>query len=260
MNTFDYIVVGGGSGGCVVASRLSENPSVSVALLEAGGKGDDWVIKIPIALFLMVASSLNNHWSEMGNVGWSYEEVLPYFKRAEDNRTARRVHSGTMVPILGLVAMHIVLACNFTSQESPAGWCAREASVARVATLATDASDHPDDTEETKIIIEQMPSRPGSTLLRNGTAGVTGRVVLNRAEIVIANRKFAANAAIDEHSAPFEIDVICLDREGFVSVGGESSAFRAGERVVWPAGVDRRLWTQGVAGPRAVRPLWQVYA
>jgi quercetin dioxygenase-like cupin family protein len=95
-------------------------------------------------------------------------------------------------------------------------------------------------------VIEQMPRPDWQPLLRTGTVGVTGRVALNRAGIVIANLKFAANATIDEHSAPFEIDVICLDGAGFVSVGGESSVIRAGERVVWPAGVNHRLWTDGV--------------
>jgi quercetin dioxygenase-like cupin family protein len=97
------------------------------------------------------------------------------------------------------------------------------------------------------IMIEHMPRPNWQPLNREGTVGVTGRVLLNRAAIVIANLRFAANATIDEHSAPFEVDVICLDGEGFVSVGDKSSAFRAGERVVWPAGVDHRLWTQGSA-------------
>ena len=97
------------------------------------------------------------------------------------------------------------------------------------------------------MMIEPVPKPNWQPLVRNGTVGVTVRVLLNRAAIGIANLKFAANATIDEHSAPFEIDVICLDGEGFVSVDGKSSAFRAGERVVWPAGVNHKLWTQDVA-------------
>mgnify|MGYP002384118365 CR=1 FL=1 len=128
-DTFDYVVVGGGSGGCAVASRLSEDPNLSVALLEAGGKGDNWVVTTPGALVLMVAGKVNNwafdtvpqkglngrtgyqprgktlggssainamvyirghksdydHWAALGNTGWSYADVLPYFKRSEDN-------------------------------------------------------------------------------------------------------------------------------------------------------------------------------
>src|SRR6195952_2619771 len=128
-DTFDFIVVGGGSGGCAVAGRLSEDPGTSVALLEAGGRNDNWVVTTPGALVLMVAGKVNNwaletvpqpglngrigyqprgkglggssainamvyirghrndydQWADLGNAGWSYDDVLPYFKRAEDN-------------------------------------------------------------------------------------------------------------------------------------------------------------------------------
>ena len=60
METVDYIILGGGSAGCVVASRLSEDDTTSVALLEAGGNGDEWIVKVPVATFLMVASNTNN--------------------------------------------------------------------------------------------------------------------------------------------------------------------------------------------------------
>ena len=94
------------------------------------------------------------------------------------------------------------------------------------------------------MIIEHVPRFHWTPLPREGTAGVVARVMLNRAGIAIANLRFAANATIDEHSAPFEVDVICIAGEGFVSVGNDSSAFRAGDRVVWPAGVNHRLWTE----------------
>ena len=128
-DTFDFVVVGAGSGGCAVASRLSEDPRTSVALLDAGGTNDNWVVTTPGALVLMVAGKVNNwafdtvpqpglngrigyqprgkglggssainamvyirghrsdydQWASLGNSGWSYADVLPYFKRSEDN-------------------------------------------------------------------------------------------------------------------------------------------------------------------------------
>ena len=128
-DTFDFVVVGAGSGGCAVAGRLSEDPATSVALLDAGGRNDNWVVTTPFALVLMVAGNVNNwafntvpqkglngrigyqprgkglggssainamvyirghradydHWASLGNTGWSFNDVLPYFKRAENN-------------------------------------------------------------------------------------------------------------------------------------------------------------------------------
>jgi choline dehydrogenase-like flavoprotein len=51
-DTADSLVVGGGSAGCVVASRLSEDPVTSVVLLEAGGDNNDWVVNTPATFFL----------------------------------------------------------------------------------------------------------------------------------------------------------------------------------------------------------------
>jgi choline dehydrogenase-like flavoprotein len=129
MDEFDYLVIGGGSSGCVVAGRLSEDPGISVALLEAGGMGDGLVITTPAAGVLTVPTRLHNwafetepqsglngrrgyqprgkalggssainamvytrghrwdydHWASLGNAGWSFDEVLPYFKKSECN-------------------------------------------------------------------------------------------------------------------------------------------------------------------------------
>lgn len=127
---FDYVIVGGGSAGCVLAARLSEDPSVRVALLEAGGPNDRLLNRVPTgALIHMMgrgacnwafetvpqrhlngrrgyqprgrglggSSSINamiylrgqrqdyDDWSAGGAHGWSWAEVLPYFKRAENN-------------------------------------------------------------------------------------------------------------------------------------------------------------------------------
>ena len=139
---FDYVIVGGGSAGATLASRLSEDASVSVCLLEAGGEGRDIFVRAPFGIIAMLpgrpmkinnwayqtvpqvglngrrgyqprgkalggSSAINamlyirghpsdyDGWADMGCDGWSYEEVLPYFKRSEGNaRGADALHGG----------------------------------------------------------------------------------------------------------------------------------------------------------------------
>ena len=123
----DYIIVGAGSAGCVLANRLSADPTITVTLLEAGGRDSSPFIHMPAGYRqLMISgavdwgyhtvpqkhcygrsfhwprgkvlggsSSINgmvyirghatdfDHWAQLGNRGWSYADVLPYFKRAE---------------------------------------------------------------------------------------------------------------------------------------------------------------------------------
>ena len=66
LQEFDYVVVGGGSAGCVMASRLSEDQNVSVALLEAGPTDSSVLIHCPLGLALM---------AQTGQANWSYETV-----------------------------------------------------------------------------------------------------------------------------------------------------------------------------------------
>lgn len=142
-DTVDYLVVGGGSAGCVLAARLSEDPQVQVALLEAGPPDTSVLIHCPAGLALLAkngqanwafqtepqpglggrrgyqprgkvlggSSSVNamiyarghaadyDAWAAAGNAGWSWSEVLPYFRKAEHNERGADAFHGTGGPL-----------------------------------------------------------------------------------------------------------------------------------------------------------------
>ena len=138
----DYVIVGAGSAGCVLAARLSEDPSVDVLLLEAGGPDTAAELHVPALFPLAFKSSLDwdlygeeepglggrrlylprgrviggsssinamiylrghradfDGWAEQGCTGWSYDEVLPYFKRSEDNERGEDEFHGVGGPL-----------------------------------------------------------------------------------------------------------------------------------------------------------------
>lgn len=153
MSEFDYVIVGGGAAGCVLANRLSEDPALRVALVEAGPDRNarKAIVKMPLAMVTFMAPALAflggpkfmswfetepepglqgrqialprgkgmggstnvngqiyirgqredfDRWRELGNAGWGYDDLLPYFKKIEtfealaDARSARHVELG----------------------------------------------------------------------------------------------------------------------------------------------------------------------
>ncbi|RIX81676.1 GMC family oxidoreductase [Acidovorax cavernicola] len=145
MAEFDYVIVGGGSGGATLASRLSEDPSVTVCLIEAGGDGRGILVRAPAAVVAMLPGRprLNNYayqtvpqsglngrrgyqprgrclggssainamlyirghredyddWARAGCAGWSFDEVLPHFLRAEGNQRGASALHGADGPL-----------------------------------------------------------------------------------------------------------------------------------------------------------------
>jgi choline dehydrogenase len=144
VDRYDYIIIGAGSAGCVLANRLTQDPNCKVLLLEAGGKDNSVLVKMPAGVGALISekgtynwgfwtepephlegrklwwprgkgwggsSSINgmiyirghardyDQWRQMGLAGWSYADVLPYFKRAETFEGGGDAYHGSGGPL-----------------------------------------------------------------------------------------------------------------------------------------------------------------
>jgi len=163
---FDYAIVGAGSAGCVLAHRLSADPSLRVLLVEAGGSDASPLIRAPGGLLpIMISGAFNwgyrstpqkhlndrvlylprgkvlggssstngmvycrgvrgdyDEWASLGNAGWSYAEVLPYFKRAETHELGAGPYHGGSGPLrVGRPRVKHPLARAFVEAGQQAG-------------------------------------------------------------------------------------------------------------------------------------------
>jgi choline dehydrogenase len=140
---YDYIIVGAGSAGCVLAARLTEDSDVSVLLLEAGPANRNWAIDMPSGMGRLLSSTRYNwayvsepephldnrrlghprgrviggsssingmmyvrghardydNWAQQGLRGWSYADLLPYFRRAETHEKGSSEYHGGDGPL-----------------------------------------------------------------------------------------------------------------------------------------------------------------
>jgi choline dehydrogenase-like flavoprotein len=269
MPTYDYVIIGAGSAGCVLAARLSENADVRVALIEAGGPDTAQEIHVPSAFGLLLKSGLDwdldsdpepglggrrvylprgkmfggsssmnamiymrgnpadyDGWAAAGATGWSYVDVLPYFRRSEDNERGEDLFHGVGGPLrVSDGRSRHQLAAAFVEAAVRAGH---------------KRNDDFNGESQLGVGPYQLTQRDG---LRLSTAAAYLRPALERPNLTVLSSALAHRVVI-EHGRARAVEV---------SRGGAVELLRAEQEVILSAGVyesPKLLMLSGV-GPAA---------
>lgn len=252
---YDYIIIGAGSAGCILANRLSTDPSNKVLLLEAGDKDKKMEIKIPAGYaklhhsevdwdcywtepqehvlnrkiylprgkVLGGCSSTNamayvrgnkedyNDWSKLGNNGWSYDEILPHFKKSEYNYDLKNAYHGQSGEL------HVGYAKRFKTPFS-------EAFLDACVACGFNRNDDTNGAEQDGAGLFQFTIK--DSLKRHSSADAFLKPVMNRPNLTVLTKAHTQRIIIEKDRA---VGVEILR-------GGNVQEFRATKEVILSAG------------------------